>query len=1365
MSSLPSYLNIPSGPTPTPRDIREATKREPIAPVTAGEMFNEATLYGRLIEYFDTPTAPDPSFKITEELLNRQTQGIPPELIPSLAESTSELEFMYRVRSVRERLDRQQRISNLGVSGMAAQFGMALLDPVFLVAAPVAGLALGGKGVQAAVATRTALRGRAALRGGAASLAVDVPLEGLRFAIDPFTDAEDFVINTSASLVMGSALSYAFPRLAGFDKNWKIQVELERRRIDSDILSQNEDILEEAAQAALDPQQAAAVRARAEQLGVPIYEDIPDTRAQRVADSLEDLGGDTTVEVDGQTAQVQGPRQFRPLSEVIEDLEKAEPQGPRKSFDTDFEEVTSLPKKDLFAEAKRRGVATQTTVEVAEEVAPEAVPAPPRTVQSHEAVGGDNGKRLAGAKPRYRQASETTFGDDVDKSILAGGTSAGPNASQRRHREYVMAQLGISESQFFELRTQFMEAHKGMYKKDSPIRMSRENIKGGAPEAAPAPSPKPRTRQRRQFRPIDDIRADVVEARRNETQITGQALTAMRTALLGLGDETRSALNLVEETAEEIAEDLAKPYAPESLSSRVLNFVPGFKPLAVMAQRSTNENVRNLFRALVENPAGGVTRDAETRVIMNRSLAMNKYHKIRVAIRKTSGHQALNKFDEDIARSIREGTNLEGQAGQAQTIIRQFFKELIAYGERSGLDSFSDIINPRYIPREASARKVLDLIDKHGEEKILELLERSLKNNEPDFSTKKIKATARAWLKYAHDPESYVNARVTGKNAPEKINAIKEVLQREGLSAKDIDDVLDRIIPKSSDPHLGMTNNRINFDESFSMELNGDTVRFSDLLENDLTYLMEKYAARVIGASELAKVSKALNIKFDGSIPTKAEMEAWLKETGELSSDIAAGFDVTYRAIMGMSQGNLDPRARHALRFLQDLAFVQSMGNVGIAQLPELANSTVSNGLRATLQSVPALRGLLRRASNGELSDEVLEEIGSMVAPGDMLEDGFSRVQHVHDDVGFDAPSGVGKSFAGLRAIAAGAPVNIPGTNIRTIVNPLGIAPVDELMRNGHVRATLQNWVNQAFDVKDGKPIRNTFWSKSIKRFEYLGFSRREIDELMEALSDPKVVKVEPGFLGKKIAKLKLSNMDPKLRNRIQFALRRDVDRVIQRNKVGNLSPWMQNPMGGVLLQFRKFALNATNKQLAYNLQMMDGKMLATFLGTGALGTLGYMLNTYITAGKYEGIERKKFLEEAFGYQEFMGGNISKLLVAGVVRSGPSGFLPPVLGTVSQFFDPEEQDLFNTYRTSGYTTGLLNLDSNPVGALISGGIYSLRELIPAALNAGFGDSVGNRLTEPELRRILRLLPLRNTIPVNFLMRELIEAADLPEKQR
>jgi hypothetical protein len=97
--------------------------------------------------------------------------------------------------------------------------------------------------------------------------------------------------------------------------------------------------------------------------------------------------------------------------------------------------------------------------------------------------------------------------------------------------------------------------------------------------------------------------------------------------------------------------------------------------------------------------------------------------------------------------------------------------------------------------------------------------------------------------------------------------------------------------------------------------------------------------------------------------------------------------------------------------------------------------------------------------------------------------------------------------------------------------------------------------------------------------------------------------------------------------------------------------------------------------------------------------------------------------------------------------------------------DPEEQDLFNTYRTTGYSVGLLNLDSTPVGAILSGGYKAVSEIGAAALDAVSGGRMGNKLTDSELRAIFRLMPMRNTIIMNKLLLEIQEGLDLPERQR
>lgn len=1212
MKNLGDYLEQFAGPqgltgtAVTPRFIREnAPKQEDPEVPSFGEVFLDATVAGRLIDASYRPREKDPNFEMTPDLLKQYAKNIPPEFIPDVADSDSFEEFIYRIRSFESRFKVHEGIRSMGATGLAYQLGVSILDPAFLIAAPVAGAALGTKAVGAGVTALKTVRAQAALRGAGIGAAFDGSIEGIRYAIDPLTDGQDLVINMLGSTVLGAGLGAAFPRTVGFQKSWKEQVRLERLRIAAEVEKSNIDDLMKA-------------------IG-------PENQKQ-----LEEVATRRGIDIQGKDA-----------GQIFRELVAAESRvgpgtvGPFLSEEGTTRYINGLSKKELFAEAKARGIAT--------------------TTQS-------------------------------------GDTKKIPRSTKQ-------------------------------------------------------------------------LREEIIAARQRDFELDNQSVAAMISSFGDSGETLKNTLNMMNFTVEDYAKELNKRIPEESAASRYLNFIPFAKPMAIMAKRSKNERVQSFFSLLVEDPTGSPRLDIETILIANRKISKGPYNRARLAIRRSNGAEALRAFDEKIAEATRTGQVLEGLEGKAQAELRKYFNGLAEFAEESGIAGFRNFVNNNYIPRRALAGAVNDAIDKFGQEEVERLLVKALRDNNPDMSAKKLKATISGWFKYAQDPDGYTNARVSPRgNSADKINAMRSVLERSGVNEEEVEEILEFFIPKSNDPHVGMTNKRINFNESASIEVEGvGTLKFSDLLVNDMDLLMERYSTRLLGAAELTKLTKALNIPISGtsgSVPTRTDILAWLKGgEGGLDESMEASFDVAYNGIMGMSQGHLNDKSRAALRFLQDLAFIQAMGNVGIAQMPEIANSTVSNGLRATLQSVPRLRNLIRQAHNGELSDELLAELDVFIRPGDMLDEDFTRVYRIHDDMGLDEKgvSNQSKFMTGMRVMASGAPVTFAGRGFT--LNPFAIGPMDEILRNGHVASTLQNWVNTAYSVKDGKKLQNNFWSKSRKRFEYLGFSEDETDELMKALSDDKVTIVEQGLLGKKIVKLKLSAMDDRLRNKLIFALRRDVDRVIQRNKIGNFSPWMSHPVANTMLQFRKFAINATNKQLVYNLQMNDGKTYATFLSTIALGALGYVISTEIGATKFRGKELKEYREQAYGPKKFIGVEIPNLFIAGVIRSGSSGFLPAMLSPVSRVIDPEEQDLFNTYRTSGYGVGILNLENTPVGSIFSGGMKAVQELSAQGLFSITGGRLGNRLTEPELRQIFRLQPLRNTLFFNRLNLEIIEQLNLPERQK
>jgi len=437
---------------------------------------------------------------------------------------------------------------------------------------------------------------------------------------------------------------------------------------------------------------------------------------------------------------------------------------------------------------------------------------------------------------------------------------------------------------------------------------------------------------------------------------------------------------------------------------------------------------------------------------------------------------------------------------------------------------------------------------------------------------------------------------------------------------------------------------------------------------------------------------------------------------------------------------------------LRDLNFVNSMGNVGIAQLPEIMNSVASNGLRASMASMSSMRNLRRMARNGEITDEIFQELQAFTHAGEMLGGGFSRSYKVNDSMGITTARGAyQRAMGAARSLTAGD-MGVQIGNVKIPLNPAGIAPMDEMLRMGHVLGTLTNWVNKAYDVKGGRAITNSFWSKSRNRFRDLGLSDEEVDQIMEALTDPNVVGVTKGMVtGKKIASLNLMNMEKGLRNKLQFALRRDADRVIQRNKVGNLSAWTQTITGGLITQFRKFAINATQKQLAYNLKHADGIALKTVAGTGVLAYVGYVINTYIGSSKYSGYERKKYLENAF--------TNTRKVQAMITRSGMSGHIPMLLDPLWALADPDEEALLSPYiRTSGY--GVNPLTGIPSYSLATDGWMSGKALIRSALHATSGGNLGDEFTEKDLRRLFRMAPMRNSLWLNKIFEEIAQNSGL-----
>ena len=147
----------------------------------------------------------DPSFSLTEKMIDERAEGIDDDLLPlyAAAGSVEHLDAMYAQNIAR--MDRRKLLGNAGLTGVAAGILSEFTDPLSFVAG-----ALSGGSSLAVNATRGA-RAINAARAGLTTAAAFGAIEGYRSSQNPQVATADVVTSTASGAMMGAALGAAGP--------------------------------------------------------------------------------------------------------------------------------------------------------------------------------------------------------------------------------------------------------------------------------------------------------------------------------------------------------------------------------------------------------------------------------------------------------------------------------------------------------------------------------------------------------------------------------------------------------------------------------------------------------------------------------------------------------------------------------------------------------------------------------------------------------------------------------------------------------------------------------------------------------------------------------------------------------------------------------------------------------------------------------------------------------------------------------------------------------------------------------------------------------------------------------------------------
>jgi hypothetical protein len=488
---------------------------------------------------------------------------------------------------------------------------------------------------------------------------------------------------------------------------------------------------------------------------------------------------------------------------------------------------------------------------------------------------------------------------------------------------------------------------------------------------------------------------------------------------------------------------------------------------------------------------------------------------------------------------------------------------------------------------------------------------------------------------------------------------------------------------------------RASFDENYEETIDGFKVKFTDLLDNNTEGLIGSYIQQMSGQIALARngiksvqdYSKIIKqVKDSYEIPEIAKEYTGFLGNARKELELNT-IDTIYKNIVGIpTEKNITGAVSTALRNLRKYNYVNVFNQVGFAQIPEMGNIVATAGVRGMIKYIPEFKNIITRAKSGKLSNELLDEIETVVSGTGSNRLIDSTINRTDDFAG--ATTRVGKVEKTLDIAS------------RITADFSGFHAVDTLSRRlAAITAFDKLAMHATGKYKVTKGVLN--------RYRNIGFSDDELQAVFKNIRENSTF-IEGGLTGRKIRRLNIDNWDDQdLVNKMSLYMSRHLRRVIQENNYGEmLAIGTDSGLGKTMLQFRNFVITAYSKQLLHGFHMRDFTALAGAMSSAFIASLVFVAQTHVQALGKSGSEKEDFLEKRLSI-----GSIGK---AAFQRSTYASLLPVFYDTLASPFGAEP--MFN-YRTSGLEINLIT--GNPTYNLL--------------FDKGFGaiKSIGTALADDE----------------------------------
>lgn len=634
----------------------------------------------------------------------------------------------------------------------------------------------------------------------------------------------------------------------------------------------------------------------------------------------------------------------------------------------------------------------------------------------------------------------------------------------------------------------------------------------------------------------------------------------------------------------------------------------------------------------------------------------------------------------ELARANPEAAKVAKRMAEARTSMLRRMQELGV----EGADEVAE--NAHYLNRRYDWDKVARMTaDPEMRGRLYELIAGSIRKVRPEIDEARAKQLGKTFINRLRDVQT--DKTNLGFLSDGGFNRLANELRHSGhLDEQEIEDILGHVFSgrkveskgdSAAHPRL---KKRAFLDEAHAIKWTdadgkARTLRFDDLLENDVRVLNQLYFKQTAGLTAMAR--KGVRSRKDYDTLREAARQEGV-DNGTLPEKLnkqLEDMDRVARYLLGqpMYEG---PSATWAkgLRILRNFNVITNLAQVGFAQMAESGQLMSLKATMAMRTNMSAYDGIINQLKKGKADSDLLRDLRAM---GAIAEDSDLRRPFLKEYDAEEAALGRADDAAALGS--------------HYTLKASGMHYLTEFQREKIAKMYSQRLLNIAVGAEkldDGLKAR----------LATNGLADDALDEVLEAYKKHVRVSDDGTAVGVDYDAWEASSR--KTFDAFRLAVHRESHRSIQEVSLGAAPLWMHTETGKLLFQFRSFVMNAWTKQTLYAAAHADMQTLMTFAFSTMAGGLAYAAQTYVNFANNDD-ELAKRLDPV------------QIALAAFQRAGMSSLIPMGIDTAMDIAmgDP----VFKFGRTSNLASGfVLGIPAVAAGAKATG-------LLSAAAQDAFTD--------------------------------------------